>query len=163
MASELRQRSLRVPYLVSEQHIDPFGTVGLRSRIELHIAANRGKIAKPLPFAVDSGASYSLIDLALAESRGIDVPPHEAEVELSLRTPTGIRPFRVRPGRIRCWWNADRAGHPFDWPVLFRVGGPLGSPSILGLGGVIRTCSWHFDGLYSSDAPYGALTLTDAR
>lgn len=163
MASELRQRNLRVPYIRSMDRVDLLGMVGLRCRIHLYLAALEGMASDPIRFAVDSGASYSLIDLELARSRDLPLPPPEAEIELSLQTPTGIQPFRVRPGRIRCWWNADLVGYPFDWPVLFRVGGPLGSPSILGLGGVIPTCTWNFDGLYSPDAPYGALTLTDLR
>ena len=163
MASKLRQPAIRVPFSVSTATIATLGMAGLRCRINLHAATLRGGVAEPMKFAVDSGASYSMIDLDHAKLRDIPTPSQDMEIELPLRTPTGVRPFRVRPGRIRCWWNADCAGYPFDWPVLFRVGGPLGSPSILGLGGVIGICSWHFDGTYSPDAPYGALTLTDAR
>ncbi len=163
MASKLHQPAIRVPFEVSLASIPAFGMAGLRCRIDLFAETIQGGVSEPIEFAVDSGASYSLIDLELAHFHEFPTPSENVEVELPLRTPTGIRPFRVRPGRIRCWWNADRTGHPFDWPVLFRVGGPLGSPSILGLGGVIRTCSWHFDGLYSPDAPYGGLALTDAR
>ena len=71
--------------------------------------------------------------------------------------------MRVRPGRIRGWWTDDLHGYPFDWPVLFRVGTPLGVPPILGLGGILKTCRWTFDGSYSPDAPYGTLTLEDIR
>lgn len=163
MSSDLRQRDLRVPFIPSLNRVEELGMVGLRCRVDLYLATDNGQTTELLPFAIDSGASYSLINLALADSRGIPVPPSHTEIELQLRTPTGIQPFRVRPGRIHCWWNADLAGYPFDWPVLFRVGGPLGSPSILGLGGVIPTCLWNFDGLYTPDAPYGALTLTDLR
>ncbi len=163
MSSDLRQSDLRVPFIPSLNRVEVLGMVGLRCRVDLHLATDNGQTTELLPFAIDSGASYSLINLDLADLRGIPVPPSHTEIELQLRTPTGIQPFRVRPGRIRCWWNADLAGYPFDWPVLFRVGGPLGSPSILGLGGVIPTCSWSFDGLYSPDAPYGALTLSDLR
>ena len=163
MASNLQQRALRVPYLHSTAQVDQLGIVALRCRVFLYLKTRTGLVSDPVRFAVDSGASFTLIDLELAQSRGLPIPPPEAEVVLSLRTATGLQPFRVRPGRIRCWWNADCAGYPFDWPVLFRVGGPLGTPSILGLGGVISTCSWHFGGTYSPDAPYGALTLTDER
>jgi len=69
----------------------------------------------------------------------------------------------VVPGRIRLWLNQDLQGYPFDWPVLFRVDSPVGVPSILGLGGVIHTCKWTFDGSYSIDSPYGFLSLDDIR
>ena len=161
MATNLRQPSVRVSYGYSTDRVATLGMVGLRCRINLHLVTDMGAVADPLSFVVDSGSSYSLIDLELAASRFLPVPP--AELDLELRTTRGLVTLRVRPGRIRGWWNAERRGYPFDWPVLFRVGGSLGSPSILGLGGVVKTCSWHFDGRYSPDAPYGAFTLDDGR
>jgi len=71
--------------------------------------------------------------------------------------------MRVRPGRIRAWWNEERLGYPFDWPILFRVDAPLDIPSILGLGGIVKTCRWTFDGTFTTASPYGYLALDDIR
>lgn len=136
---------------------------GLRCRTSLYIEALDGKSIERIPFIVDSGASYSVVSLALAMSRGIPVPPPDAEVDLPLQTVSGSISMRVRPGRIRAWWHAERSGYPFDWPVLFRVDSPPSVPCILGLGGVVKTCQWLFDGTYSPESPYGSLTLVDTR
>jgi hypothetical protein len=163
-ANALRQptrRELLIPYWVDRTDI--LGVVGLRSRVRLHLERGGGRPPGPLTFVVDSGASYSLISLELAQRRHIPVPPPEAEIDLTLQTAQGTKPFRVRPGRMRAWWDEKFRGYPFDWPVLFQVGAPLGLPSILGLGGIVKTCRWTFDGSYSLDSPYGYLTLDDIR
>ncbi len=137
--------------------------IGLRSRIELWIGRDGTDPPVPVPFIVDSGASYSFIGLEYAIGRGLPVPPEEAEVDLQLQIATGRSSFRVRPGRIKVWWTRELKGYHFDWPVLFQVDAPLSRPCILGLGGVLKTCDWHFTSNYSYDAPYGSLTLTDTR
>lgn len=116
-----------------------------------------------MEFVVDSGASYTLIDLAVARDLGLPLPPADVETDLSLLTARGVMPARVRPGRLRCWLGEDARGYPFDWPVLFRVNTPRGTPSILGLGGVVHTCRWTFDGTPAPAAPYGSLALEDIR
>jgi hypothetical protein len=162
-SSSLRQPTRRETlnsFWIQQTHI--LGVVGLRSRVTLYLERGSRR-PTPLSFVVDSGASYNMISLELAQSRHLTIPPPEAEIELPLRTAQGTTPFRVRPGRIRAWWDDQQKGYPFDWPVLFRVGAPLDVPSILGLGGVVKTCRWTFDGSYSLDAPYGYVTLEDIR
>jgi hypothetical protein len=163
-AKALRQPTRRealIPHWL--ERTDILGVVGLRSRVTLHIERGGGRAQVSYPFAVDTGASYSLISLELAQRDHLPIPPPEAEIDLPLRTARGTTPFRVRPGRVRAWWDEKFRGYPFDWPVLFRVGAPLGLPSILGLGGIVKTCRWTFDGSYSLDSPYGYLTLDDIR
>jgi hypothetical protein len=46
---------------------------------------------------------------------------------------------------------------------LFRVENERNAPNLLGLGGVIPTCRWLFDGTSDPAAPYGSLTLEDIR
>jgi hypothetical protein len=163
-SSALHQPSLRLKLgFGPADQAAVLGVVGLRTRLKLYVVPGEGQPLKELRFAVDSGASYSLISLAMAEGLRLPVPPPGSETDLRLQTPQGAAAMRVRPGRIRAWWTADRRGYPFDWPVLFRVGAPAGTPSILGLGGVIRTCRWIFDGTYLPDSPYGSLTLDDIR
>ena len=163
-ANSLRQPTRREPLLPSSvERTDALGVVGLRCRVNLRLEVGDERPPVPFSFVVDSGASYSIIGLDLAQLRHIPVPPPESEVEISLRTARGATPIRVRPGRIRAWWDEGLQGYPFDWPVLFRVGAPLDVPSILGLGGVVKTCRWTFAGSYSPDSPYGYLTLDDIR
>lgn len=163
-ANALRQPNLRVKLTTAAtDHVSTLGVLGLRCRLDLYLDPGDGRPTERLPFVVDSGASYSLVSLALAEDRFLPVPPPEVETNLQLRTPSGFTVMRVRPGRVRGWWNEGRQGYPFDWPVLFRVGAPPGTPSILGLGGVVKTCRWTFDGTYAPDAPHGYLSLDDIR
>ena len=163
-ANGLRQPSRREPLRTSSfDRTEALGIVGLRCRVILHLDSRSGRMPVPFSFVVDSGASYSLISLELAELREIPVPPPESEIEIPLRTTKGTSPTRVRPGRVRVWWDEEMNGYPFDWPVLFRVDSPFGVPSILGLGGIVKTCRWTFDGSYSPNSPYGYLTLDDIR
>lgn len=163
-SSSLRQPSRREPLLPGLiDRTEVLGVIGLRCRVTLHVEIGIGQPTVPISFAVDSGASYSLIGLELAELRHLPVPPGESEIEIDIRTAKGMTPLRVRPGRIRVWLNEELQGHPFDWPVLFRVDAPLGVPAILGLGGVVKTCRWTFDGSYSPDSPFGSLSLDDIR
>jgi hypothetical protein len=163
-ASGLRQPTQRCSLIQTLlDRADALGVVGLRSRVTLHLERGGGRTPTSMLFAVDSGASYSVISLEFAQRRHLTVPPPEAEFDLPLRTAVGSAPIRVRPGRVRAWWDSQLLGYPFDWPVLFQVGAPLGSPSILGLGGVIKTCRWTFDGSYSITSPYGSLILEDIR
>jgi len=163
-SSQLRQPPINVP-IVTSRSPDPvvLGMIGLRSRVFLQLETTFTSQATSVPFVVDSGASYSIMSLALAEESSIRVPPFEAELQLPLQTVSGSISMRVRPGRIRGWWHPERTGYPFDWPVLFRVDAPPSVPSILGLGGVVKTCQWLFDGTYSPESPYGSLTLHDTR
>ena len=142
---------------------DTLGVIGLRCRVDLHFDLGAGRQSSQLRFVVDSGASYSIVSLQQAESLGLPVPPPEAETDLELTTARGPTIMRVRPGRLRAWWTAEQTGYPFDWPVLFRVDAPSHVPPILGLGGVVKTCRWTFDGSYSPATPYGVLTLDDIR
>jgi hypothetical protein len=163
MSKELRQPSLRVGYrrLQAERAVE-LGAVGLQPRVVLHLFTTSGR-TNAVAFVCDSGAALTFVGLDAALSWGIPLPPPEAETTLELGTATGTQAVRVRPGRIRLWWNADRTGYPFDWPVLFRPGLPLSVPPLLGLGGVVATCDWLFTGQYHPDAPFGALTLDDLR
>ena len=164
MSKTLRQPSLRIGYLKrSEERALEFGAVGLQPRAQFHIDIGPGLPPVPLDFVVDSGASMTIIGLEYAANHDLPVPPPHVETTLNLLAASGAAPVRVRPGRIRLWWTADRAGYPFDWPVLFRPGLPLTVPPILGLGGVIGTCEWLFGGRYQPDTPFGALTLDDIR
>jgi hypothetical protein len=112
------RRSLHQPPLTipldagTEEDAYTLGVVGLRCRVILHLesAARRTFVAHR--FVVDSGASYSMIQVGFA---------------------------------------------------MFHVGGSLATPPILGLGGVISTCRWTFDGRYSPNTPYGSLKLNDIR
>ena len=164
LASALHQPNRQVPlhsYWIERTHI--LGVLGLRNRIFLQIERVDGHGTAPVLFIVDSGASYSIVSLELAQSRLIPVPPPQAEIDLPMQTARGTAPVRVRPGRIRCWWNDSLQGYPFDWPVLFQVDAPRGLPSILGLGGIVKTCRWTFDGRGTPDSPHGSLTLEDTR
>jgi hypothetical protein len=163
-ASALHQPKQRIRLLpVLENRAEVFGVIGLRTQVSLHVEAVRGAVPVPLPFVIDSEASCSIISLELAASRRIPVPPPEAETDLYLRTAQGTTSVRVRPGRVRLWWDRSLQGYPFDWPVLFRVRGPVDVPSTLGLGGVVKTCRWTFDGTFSPDTPHGSLMLEDTR
>lgn len=160
----LRQASLRVR--LSELPVDradSLGVVGLRCRLSLHVERMSGGVKAVIPFVVDSGASYPMMSLALAQLHRLAIPSSESEVVLPLRTGAGIAPTRVRPGRIRAWWTADQSGYPFDWPMLFRVDAPDQVPPVLGLGGILKTCQWTFNGGYTPASPHGYLTLDDIR
>lgn len=163
-SDDLRQPSRWEPLLPAlVDRVDALGVIGLRCRVVLLLQVESGRPLVPVSFVVDSGASYSLMSLELARLRRLPLPPPESEVEFSMRTARGSSLIRVRPGRIRAWWGEDPRGYPFDWPVLFRVDAPLDVPSILGLGGVVKTCRWDFDGRSAPDAPYGYLVLDDTR
>lgn len=162
-AAGLRQPTCRHDIIFNTSRVHDLGVVGLKCRIPLWASSEGGPDPVRVEFLVDSGASYTLIDLSLAVSLRLPVPPAEAETSLSLMTAHGTSPMRVRPGRVRCWLGDDCRGYPFDWPVLFRVNAPRETPSVLGLGGVIRTCRWTFDGTFSFAAPHGMLTLEDIR
>jgi hypothetical protein len=163
-ASDLRQPTKRFSLIQTLlDRAGALGAVGLRSRVTLHLERGGGRTPASMLFAVDSGASYSVISLEFAQRRYLTVPPPEAEIDLPFRTALGSTPIRVRPGRVRAWWDGQLRGYPFDWPVLFQVDAPLGMPSILGLGGIIQTCRWTFDGSYSITSPYGFLNLEDIR
>jgi hypothetical protein len=132
----LRQPTRTCPlthYLVDQTYT--LGVVPLRAAVEFYIEIGSGLPPRPLTFAVDSGASCSMMSLAAAVSRRVPVPPPEAEIDLPLRTTQGAATVRVRPGRIRLWWNRQFQGGPFDRPVLFQVDAPYGQPSVLGLAG----------------------------
>jgi hypothetical protein len=116
-----------------------------------------------MPFLIDSGSNCSVINASMATRLRIPVPQVDDEFDLRLGTATGPVPIRVRRGRIQLWWNEGCLGYRFDWPVLFRVDSDPASPNLLGLGGVIQTCRWTFDGTWSTSAPYGTLTLEDIR
>ena len=154
------RRSL-VPSLADR--VAEFGLIGLRCRLEMWLEVGTGLSPVSMRFAVDTGAACSFIDLVTAEARGLSVPPASTETDVTLLTARGTARIRVRPGRIRGWWSELQHGHPFDWPVLFRVGAQSNSPAILGLGGVLHTCRWIFDGSYSRESPHGQMILEDTR
>lgn len=162
-STALRQPMTRVPLQYDVTRADELGVVGLKCRVKLWLEAGSGLPPVPFPFVVDSGASYSLIDLEVARDANLPVPPRDAEVDIPLLTTGGTVSMRVRPGRVRCRLGRDPRGYPFDWPVMFRVHTPRAMPSILGLGGVIHTCRWTFDGTPAPAAPYGSLALEDIR
>lgn len=163
MSKGLRQPRLQVEYVRTlEARAWELGAVGLQPHCTFHLDVGR-PAPVPLAFVVDFGAAMTFIGLEYAANRGIPVPPSHVETTLSLTTASGGQHIRVRPGRIRLWWNAERNGYPFDWPVLFRPGLPLSIPPLLGLGGVIGTCVWTFDGRYDPDTPFGHLLMDDAR
>ncbi|MGL4553534.1 MAG: aspartyl protease family protein [Gemmataceae bacterium] len=141
---------------------DAYAPVGMTFRVRLWVETDDTDSTIPIRFLVDSGASYSSIDLADAEFRGLRVPPPEADQDLHLNTAAGVLPVTVRQGVIRCWWTPDLTGHAIEFPILFRVNPPSGQP-LLGLGGVLRLCRWHFDPPAQPHFPYGRLALEDAR
>jgi len=160
-----RQPKRRIPLTpIQLDQAYSLGMVGIRSRMSFSVVTNVGDETTTVEFTVDSGASYSMVSLEFARTRGFaDLPPPEAEIDLTIRTARGFDAIRVRPGRIRLWWNPDQSGYWFDWPVLFRVDAPPEVPPLLGLGGIIKTCRWTFDGEYSFEAAYGTLLLEDTR
>jgi hypothetical protein len=163
MANGFLQPTLTcLPHLFSLDPNDPFGPVGVTFRARLWVETADGGPVAPVLFLVDSGASYSSINLADAQFRGISVPPPDADQSLRLNTASGTLPVTVRQGVIRCWWTSTLAGHPFEFPILFRVHPPSSQP-VLGLGGVLRLCRWHFDPPIPPQFPHGRLTLQDAR
>ncbi len=162
-ANTLRQSKSRAALQYDVRRVDDLGVVGLKSRVNLWLSSELSPQLVFMEFVVDSGASYTLIDLAVARGMGLPVPPPDVETNVSLMTARGATPMRVRPGRMRCWLHQNQRGYPFDWPVLFRVNAPNKMPSILGLGGVIHTCRWTFDGTPAPAAPYGSLALEDIR
>ena len=160
-----RQPTIRTPLapFLLDQAIS-LGMVGVRSRVMLHLVSDGRTEPTAVEFVIDSGASYSVVSLELARRlRFADLPPPEAEIDLTIRTARGFDAIRVRPGRIRLWWNPEQSGYWFDWPVLFRVDAPPAVPPLLGLGGIIKTCRWTFDGESSFEASYGTLLLEDMR
>jgi hypothetical protein len=163
-ATALRQPTRRLPLTsTGTTQVQDLGVVGLRCRVTLHLAVEVAGPPAQISFVVDSGASYSVMSLASAQRYHVSMNLIGPEVILHPTTAHGATPMRVRPGRVRAWWSEELHGHPFDWPVLFRVDAPVGVPSILGLGGIVKTCRWTFDGSYSPDSPYGFLTLDDIR
>jgi hypothetical protein len=161
----VRQPLHREPLLpVLAAHAIEFGVVGLSCDLTLWVE-RIGREPVQIRFRVDSGATHTLLGLAEAQRHGIPAPPPEAERELTLRNAGNAPrvPVRVRPGRLRVWWDAGLRGHAFDWPVLFRANLAPGAPPLLGLGGVVPTCRWTFDGTFSPQSPYGYLTLEDVR
>lgn len=153
----------RIPLLPrAEERALELGGIGLSTRLPLWLDTEVGLVV-PVEFIVDSGAAMSLMSIEHALDIALSVPPAEAEVNLSIATPQGRSLARVRPGRIRGWWNAECRGHPLDFPILLRADAPAGTPPLLGLGGVIRLCRWTFDGRPTPHEPYGSLTLDDTR
>jgi hypothetical protein len=142
--------------------LDPFAPTEMTFRVKLWVERADGDSVVPLIFLVDSGSSYPSIDLRYAVSRGLAVPPPEANQPLTLGTSTGSLPVTIRRGEIRCWWTEELTGHGFLFPILFRVSPPSPHP-LLGLGGVIRLCRWVFDPPLPPQYPHGRLTLEDVR
>jgi len=164
VSKALRQPALRVGYQKRfEGRAIKLGAVGLQPRATFHVDLGSGLPLAAVDFVVDSGATISSIGLEYAANLDIPVPPPEAETALNLTTATGSQAVRVRPGRIRLWWHPDRTGYHFDWPILFRPGLSLTVPPLLGLGGVVSTCVWTFDGRYDPDSPFGYVLLDDCR
>jgi hypothetical protein len=159
----LAQPPHRHPFQQLEKWTDAFDMVGLNCRLMLWLHIGPNLQPQQVSFVVDTGASYSSIPIHVAQKVGLALPTDEFERDIDARTMTGPTSMRVRPGRIRAWWNADLQGYPFDWPVLFRMDAPAKVPPTLGLGGVVKTCRWIFDGSYAPDAPFGHLTLEDIR
>ncbi len=164
MSIALRQLPRRVPLLPTLiDRTSDLGVVGLRCRVSLQVQRAERKGTVPISFVVDSGASYSFVSHEFARTRQIAMDLSGPEFELPSTTAYGMARFRVRPGRIRAWWHEDLGGHPFDWPVLFQLNAPPSVPSILGLGGVVKTCRWTVDGQVFAESPHGYLSLEDTR
>lgn len=161
--SSLRQpRSLVKLEAVREDLTLRLGVCGLRCRAELWLQVEDQSFT-PVNFVIDSGASFSFMTVAQAAAFGLAVPPPESECDLPLLTAAGGLVVRVRPGRVRGWWDDRFAGHPLQFPVLFTVAGSLRTPPVIGLGGVVRLCRWTFDGRPTDQFPYGSLALDDTR
>ena len=118
----------------------------------------------PLDFRVDTGASRSSMALLTAEEYGLPIPGPETErlVEFTKAGEAGRR-VRARFGRLKVWWGLHRTGDPFDWPMLYIVDAPASMTPLLGLGGVIRDCTWLFDGRPDDESLFGRATFTDVR
>ena len=136
--------------------------VGLICDLVLRVEAEPGVIV-PLEFRVDTGASWSLVPLAVAQAYGLPTADDSHDRTVLLSSATGQREVKIRDGRIRVWWNVGRRGTPFEWPVLFVVDAPIGSQPLMGLGGVIRDCQWIFDGRAEDEALFGSATFRDIR
>lgn len=141
----------------------PHGTIGLVCEAPLWVDTGHGRPAAEIIFRVDSGATHITIPAWVFAKHGLPEPSPETERELPLGTAVTKAPARVRPCRLRAWWNPQRAGHLFNWPALYLPGRPPSVPPILGLGGVVTECRWVIDGRPSPGFPRGRLTLKDTR
>ena len=135
---------------------------GLICDLTLRVEVEPG-VSVPIELRVDTGASWTLMSLAVAQTYGLPTPDDSHDRTVLLNSATGQREVKIRYGRIRVWWNVGRRGTPFDWPVLFVVDAPIDSQPLLGLGGVIRDCQWIFDGRAGDDALFGSATFRDIR
>src|SRR4051812_25498553 len=97
----LHQPQCRVPLDAGsvERALD-LGVIGLSCWLRLWVQAEGG-LTVPVTFLVDSGAFAPMMNLEEAESRGLSVPPPEAEIDRPLITAQGHLSRRFRPGRIR--------------------------------------------------------------
>ena len=137
--------------------------------MELWLEVDAAMPLIPVPFVADSGASYSQITSHEATTLQLPIPAG-LEVECVVNSAVGRKTENVRPSHMKVWWNAQREGDPFEWPLLFRMmkeakhgEEPPAVPPVLGLGGVIRDCRWTFDGTYTYERPLGSLLLEDVR
>lgn len=161
--SSLRQPTFRAPLQAPTlDRVHELGVIGLHCWVTLWIDTGAGLIV-PVNFLLDSGSSYVRMNVERALSYGLTVPPPEAECDMPVLTAGGRVATRVRPGRIRGWWDSTCQGHPFDFPVLFRVNASPEAPTLLGLGGVVRLFRWTIDGTPTPAEPYGAFTADDLR
>lgn len=160
----VRQPSLRQRLNTVMPELEPqFGFVPLTVRVRLFLNTIAGTATSTL-FLFDSGATHSVLGLEVALSSRLTTISRLGPEFGSLQTSAqGLTPIRYRAGRLRAWWDEQRRGSPFDWPVLFRVNAPLNVPWVIGLGGVVSTCRWTFDGGYSPEYPSGYLSLEDIR
>ena len=137
--------------------------MNLVCNLTLRIDAGEGQ-ALPRMFRVDTGAAQAMVPLKAAAE--LELPLHGPETEsviLLKQSGGGSDRIRVRHGRLRVWWGLFRTGDPFDWPVTFLVDAPADGPWLLGLGGVIRDCTWLFDGRPDDESLFGRATFTDVR
>lgn len=165
---EARQPAIRVPLqpgLILRQSAHELTALKPDLTLWLEIGP-AGQSPWAVRFRVDSGCEVSSVGVEAAATLGIPFPPDGApEYDLGSATAGGAGTARVRPGRIRVWWTADRQGEPFDWPVLFVVGPTARrvQKPLLGLGGVVPTWTWTVVGPRSAAQDDGFVAFEDVR
>lgn len=101
-AAALRQPTRRFPLLPTGLARTPdLGVVGLRCRAVLRLGAEGGRPPVPVSFVVDSGASYSMISLELAQLRHLSMDLLGHACALAANGPRNPALFALEPRAIR--------------------------------------------------------------
>ncbi len=142
------------------------GATALHGVLPVWVETGSGRLSPSVSFRVDSGAMFTSVGVDVATVIGIPVPPDGSpEYDLDSGTASETTPVRVRTGRLRAWWTPDRQGDPFEWPILFYTAphNRRKQKALLGLGGVITTCSWMIIGPTDPESNDGYISFADIR